>query len=59
MVTVVNAAIQVALFCALIGMMYCIVQVVDVIRDEKDRLMQYRNMKSPAPKADDTKEGSA
>lgn len=56
MIDFINGLVQVALFCALVGLIYAIVQVVDVIREEKERLMWYRRVKEP--KADDTVGGS-
>lgn len=47
MVDVINMALQVAMFFAFVGLIYCIVQVVDVIREERERLMWYRQTKSP------------
>jgi hypothetical protein len=47
MIEIINAAIQVAMFGLLVGLIYAIVQVVDVIREEKERLMWYRQPKRP------------
>lgn len=48
MMEFIGIVIQVAMFVALMVLLYVIVQVVDVIREEKERLMWYRNIKSPA-----------
>lgn len=47
MATLLNIIVEVGMFVALIGMLYCIVQVVDVIREERERLMWYRQTKAP------------
>jgi hypothetical protein len=47
MMDIINIVVQVAMFFMLIGMIYAIVQVVDVIREERDRLMWYRQSKDP------------
>lgn len=47
MATLLNIIVEVGMFVALIGMLYCIVQVVDVIREERERLMWYRQSKAP------------
>ena len=48
-----NIIVEVGMFIALIGMLYCIVQVVDVIREEKERLMWYRQAQQPVVNDDD------
>jgi hypothetical protein len=53
MIDVINTALQVAMFFAFVGLIYCIVQVVDVIREERERLMWYRHVKSPVRTEDD------
>ena len=47
MLTALNFAVEFGFFVALMAIMYCIVQVVDVIREEKERLMWYRQTKAP------------
>jgi hypothetical protein len=47
MMDIINIVVQVAMFFMLMGMIYAIVQVVDVIREERDRLMWYRQNKDP------------
>ena len=47
MATALNIIVEVGMFVALLGMLYCIVQVVDVIREERERLMWYRQTKAP------------
>lgn len=53
MVTTLNIIVEVGMFVALLGMLYCIVQVVEVIREERERLMWYRHVKSPVRTEDD------
>lgn len=47
MIDIINGIIQIAMFCLLVGMIYAIVQVVDVIREERECLMWYRQAKQP------------
>lgn len=47
MAAALNIIVEVGMFIALLGILYCIVQVVDVIREEKERLMWYRQTKAP------------
>ena len=54
MATALNIIVEVGMFIALLGMMYCIVQVVDVIREEKERLMWYRQERLIRTDEDDT-----
>lgn len=46
MITALNAFVEIGMFIALLGIIYCIIQVVDVIREEKERLMWYREIKT-------------
>jgi hypothetical protein len=47
MIDFVNGLIQAALFFSIVGLIYAIVLVVDVIREERERLMWYRQTKAP------------
>lgn len=53
MATAFNIIVEVGLFLVVIGLMYCIVQIVDVIREERERLMWYRQAKAPVRTDDD------
>ena len=53
MTDILNAIVQIALFILLIGLIYAIVQIVDVIREEKDLLTWYRQIKAPVRTEDD------
>ena len=53
MMDIINIVVQVAMFFMFIGMIYAIVQVVDVIREERDRLRWYRQSKGPVHTRDD------
>ena len=53
MATLLNIIVEVGMFVALIGVLYCIVQVVDVIREERERLMWYRQTKAPVRNDED------
>lgn len=46
MISAINVIVEVGMFVALLAMLYVIVQVVDVIREEKERLMWYREIKA-------------
>lgn len=47
MIAALNFAVELGMFLALLAIIYCIVQVVDVIREERERLMWYRQTKAP------------
>lgn len=47
MADIIHLAVQIGLLVALGGMFYAILQVVEVIREEKERLMWYRQTKAP------------
>lgn len=47
MFTFLQYAIEIGMFFLMIAILYCIIQVVDVIREEKERLMWYRQAKQP------------
>lgn len=47
-------AVQLAMLCLLAALFYVIFQVVEVIREEKRRLMWYRDIKAPVRTDDDT-----
>jgi len=47
MFTFLQYAIEIGMFFLMIAILYCIIQVVDVIREEKERLMWYRQAKRP------------
>lgn len=53
MLTFLHTVIEISMFFLLLALLYCIIQVVDVIREEKDRLMWYRQTKAPVRTEDD------
>ena len=53
MLTFLHTVIEIGMFFLLLALLYCIIQVVDVIREEKDRLMWYRQTKAPVSTEDD------
>lgn len=53
MVTFLNIVVELGMFVALMAIVYCIVQVVDVIREEKERLMWSRQPRSILREDDD------
>lgn len=52
MMSFISAVVQIGLFFSFIAMIYAIVQVVDVIREERERLMWLKQGRQPV-KADD------
>lgn len=48
MVTALNAFVEIGMFFAFIALIYCIIQIIDVIREERERLMWYRRGGNPA-----------
>lgn len=54
MIAALNFAVELGMFLALLAIIYCIVQVVDVIREEKERLMWYRQERPIRTDEDDT-----
>lgn len=53
MIAALNFAVELGMFLALLAIIYCIVQVVDVIREEKERLMWYRHERQARSDEDD------
>jgi hypothetical protein len=53
MVTALNAFVEIGMFFVFIALIYCIVQIIDVIREERERLMWYRQIKAPVRTEDD------
>lgn len=53
MTDVLALSIQIGLLIALAAIFYAILQVVEVIREERERLMWYRHVKSPVRTEDD------
>lgn len=47
MVTALNAFVEIGMFFAFIALIYCIIQIIDVIREERERLMWYRRGGTP------------
>ena len=43
MSTALNVALEIGMFLVFVGLLYCIVQVIDVIREERERLMWIRS----------------
>ena len=42
MITALSAFVEIGMFFAFIALIYCIIQIIDVIREERERLMWYR-----------------
>lgn len=49
MIDILNGIAQIGMFVLLIGLIYCIVQIVEVIREERERLMWIRADRRPVP----------
>lgn len=47
MVTALNAFVEIGMFFAFIALIYCIIQIIDVIREERERLMWYSRGGTP------------
>ena len=47
MITALNAFVEIGMFFAFIALIYCIIQIIDVIREERERLMWYRRGGNP------------
>lgn len=53
MIDILNGIAQIGMFVLLIGLIYCIVQIVDVIREERQRLIWIRQERTPPRPEDD------
>lgn len=54
MITALNVALEIGMFLVFVGLLYCIVQVIEVIREERERLMWIRSeRRQPALRQDD------
>ena len=53
MVTALNAFVEIGMFFAFIALIYCIIQIIDVIREERERLMWYRRGGNPVRNDDE------
>ena len=47
MIDALNFAVQIGMFCVFIALIYCVVQIIDVIREERERLMWHRRGGTP------------
>ena len=54
MITALNVALEIGMFLVFVGLLYCIVQVIEVIREERERLMWIRSeRREPVLRQDD------
>lgn len=54
MITALNVALEIGMFLVFVGLLYCIVQVIEVIREERERLMWIRSeRRQPVLRQDD------
>lgn len=47
MIDALNFVVQVGMFCVFIALIYCVIQITDVIREERERLMWHRRGGTP------------
>lgn len=47
MIDALNFIVQIGMFCVFIALIYCVIQITDVIREERERLMWYRRGGTP------------
>ncbi len=54
MITALNVVLEIGMFLVFVGLLYCIVQVIEVIREERERLMWIRSeRRQPVLRQDD------
>lgn len=54
MITALNVALEIGMFLVFVGLLYCIVQVIEVIREERERLMWIKSeRRQPVLRQDD------
>lgn len=54
MIAALNVALEIGMFLVFVGLLYCIVQVIEVIREERERLMWIRSeRRQPVLRQDD------
>lgn len=47
MIDTLNFIVEIGMFCVFIALIYCVTQIIDVIREERERLMWHRQTKAP------------
>lgn len=47
MIDALNFIVQIGMFCVFIALIYCVIQITDVIREERERLMWHRRGGTP------------
>lgn len=60
MIDALNFAVQIGMFFVFIALIYCVVQIIDVIREERERLMWHRQGGTPVrPDESEDRDASA
>ena len=47
MIDTINFIVEIGMICVFIALIYCVVQIIDVIREERERLMWHRRGGTP------------
>jgi hypothetical protein len=58
MIDTLNFIVEIGMFCVFIALIYCIIQIIDVIREERERLMWHRRGGTPVRNNDEDDEPS-
>lgn len=60
MIDTLNFIVEIGMFCVFIALIYCITQIIDVIREERERLMWRRRGGTPVrPDESEDRDASA
>lgn len=60
MIDTINFIVEIGMFCVFIALIYCITQIIDVIREERERLMWHRRGGTPVlPDESEDRDASA
>lgn len=60
MIDTLNFIVEIGMFCVFIALIYCITQIIDVIREERERLMWHRRGGTPVrPDESEDRDASA
>lgn len=59
MIDALNFIVEIGMFCVFIALIYCVIQITDVIREERERLMWHRRGGTPVrPDEDEDRDAS-
>ena len=60
MIDTLNFIVEIGMFCVFIALIYCVIQIIDVIREERERLMWHRRGGTPVrPDESEDRDASA